>query len=136
MCCAATSWAFTRHKGIRNELADLCSDLNLHVDVEKGPGGTLLRPADVFVQGLVDEPLAVDVGVVHSLPSSIKIAEVQLGKSAKKMKQQNVLERQAQCQRNGWRFLPFLVKTIGVFGGKAQFIMQKIYPCGSTRTAA
>ena len=78
------------------------------------------------MHGLVDEPLAVDVGVVHSLQSSIKIAEVQPGKSAKKMEQQKVLERQALCQRNGWRFLPFVVETIGVFGGKAQFMMQKI----------
>ena len=78
------------------------------------------------MHGLVDEPLAVDVGVVHSLQSSIKIAEVQPGKSAKKMEQQKVLERQALCQRNGWRFLSFVVETIGVFGGKAQFMMQKI----------
>ena len=60
----------------------------------------------------------------HSLQTSIKIAEVQPGKLAKKMEQQK--ERQALCQRNGWRFLPFVVETIGVFGGKAQFMRQKI----------
>ena len=42
------------------------------------------------------------------------------------MEQHKVQERQALCQRNGWRFLPFVVETIGVFGGKAQFLMQNI----------
>ena len=54
------------------------------VDIEKGPDGSLLRPGDVLVHGLVDEPLAVDVGVVHTLQASIKIADVQPGQLAKK----------------------------------------------------
>ena len=90
------------------------------------PDGSLLRPADVLVHGLDDEPSAVDVGVVHTLQSSVKLADVQPGKLAKKMEQQKVQERQALCQRNGWRFLPFVVETIGVFGGKAQYLLQKL----------
>ena len=70
--------------GSRPLPVDLCSDLNLHVDIEKGPNGSLLRPGAVWVHGLVDEPLVVDVGVVHSLQSSIKLVEVQPGKLAKK----------------------------------------------------
>ena len=54
------------------------------------------------------------------------MAEVQPGQLAKKMEQQKVQERQAPCQRNGWRFLPFVAETIGGFGGKAQFLMQKL----------
>ena len=57
LCCHKLG-SYARHNEIRNELADLCSDLNLHVDVEKGPNGTLLRPADVLVHGFVDEALA------------------------------------------------------------------------------
>ena len=57
LCCRKQD-IYARHNEIRNELADLCSDLNLHVDVEKGPNGTLLRPADVLVHGFVDEALA------------------------------------------------------------------------------
>ena len=35
---------YARHNEVRNELASLCSDLSLHVEVEKGPEGSLLRP--------------------------------------------------------------------------------------------
>ena len=66
--------------GSRPLLVDLCWDLNLHVDIKKGPDGSLLWPGAALVHGLIDEPLAVDVGVVHFLQSSIKSAEVQPGK--------------------------------------------------------
>ena len=125
LCCHKLG-IYARHNEIRNELADLCGDLNLRADIEKGPDGSLLRPGDVVVHGRFDEPLAVDVGVVHSLQSSTKIAENQPGDMAKKMEQQKVQERRALCQRAGWRFLPFVVETIGVFGGKAQSLMQKL----------
>ena len=62
--------AYARHNEVRNGLASICNDLNLHVEVTNGgPDGSLLRPVDVLVHGLVDEPLAEDVGVVHTLQS-------------------------------------------------------------------
>ena len=64
--------------------------------------------------------------MVHSLQSSIELAEVQPGKLAEKIEQHKFQERQALCQRSGWRLLPFVVETIGVFGGKTRFMMQKI----------
>ena len=79
-----------------------------------------------MVHGLDDESFAVNVGVMHTLQSSVKLADVQPGKLAKKTEQQKVQERQALCQRNGWRFLPFIVEAIGVFGGKAQNLLQKL----------
>ena len=39
-----------RHKETRNELANLCCDFKLRVDMEKGPDGSLLRPRDVLLQ--------------------------------------------------------------------------------------
>ena len=42
----------------------------------------LLRPGNGLVHGLVDEPLAVDVGVVHTLQSSIQLADVNPGQLA------------------------------------------------------
>ena len=98
LCCHKLG-IYAWHNEIRNELADLCGDLNLRADIEKGPDGSLLRPDDVVVHGRFDEPLAVDVGVVHSLQSSTKIAENQPGDMAKKMEQQKVQERRAMCQR-------------------------------------
>ena len=53
LCCHKLG-IYARHNEIRNELADLCSDLNLHVDVEKGPDGTLLRTADVCMHLLMN----------------------------------------------------------------------------------
>ena len=95
---------YARHNEVRNELESLCSDFALHVEVEKGREGSLLRPGDVLVHGLVDEPLAVDVGVVHTLQSSIPLPDVQPGQLATKMERRKVLERQALYRRNGWSF--------------------------------
>ena len=47
--------------------------------------------------GLVDVPLAVDVGVVHTLQSSIPPANMNPGQHAKKMEGRKSLERQALC---------------------------------------
>ena len=113
---------YARHNEIRNELANICGDLNLKVEAEKGRDGSLL---DVLVHGLVDEPLAVDVGVVHTLQSSILLADVQPGQHAKKMERRKVLERQALCRHCGWSFSPFVMETIGVCGGKANYLLQK-----------
>ena len=55
-----------RHNEVRNELAGICSELNLRVEVEQDTDGSSFRPGDVLVHGLVDEPLAVDVDVVHT----------------------------------------------------------------------
>ena len=115
-----------RHNEVRNELASLCSDLSLHVEVEKGPEGSLLRPGDVLVHGLVDEPLAVDVGLVHTLQSSIPLADVHPGQLASKMERRKVMERQALCKRNGWSFSPFAMETLMVWGGKANGLLQKL----------
>ena len=84
------------------------------MEVEKGPDGSELRPGDVLVHGLVDEPLAVDVGVVHTLRSSILLAVVKPGQPAKKMERRKNLKRQALCRRSGWSFSPFVMETMGV----------------------
>ena len=47
---------YARHNEVRNELANLCGDLNLRVEVEKGPGACLGARALI----------AVDVCVVHT----------------------------------------------------------------------
>ena len=111
MYSAATNWAFMF--AIRNELANLCGDLNLRMEVEKGPDGSLLRPY-ALVHRLVDEPLAVEVGVLHTLQSSILLAVVQPGQLAKTMERRKILGRQALCKRIGWSFSPFAAETIGV----------------------
>ena len=117
---------YARHNKVRNELASICGEIDLRVELEQGPGGSPLRPGDVLVHGLDADPLAVDVGVVHTLQSSINSADVQPGPLAKKMEQRKVLERQALCRRNGWSFSPFAMETIGVWGGKARHLLQKL----------
>ena len=81
---------------------------------------------DILVHGLDAEPLAVNVGVVHTLQSAINLAHVQPGQLARKLEQRKVLERQAFCRRNGWTFSPFAMETIGVWGGKARHVVQKL----------
>ena len=53
LCCHKLG-IYARHNIIRNELVDLCWGLSLHVDIEKGPDGSLLWPGDVLVHGIVD----------------------------------------------------------------------------------
>ena len=91
---------YARHNKVRNELASLCADLNLQVELEKGPEG------DVLVHGLVDVPLAVDVGVVHTLQSSIPPANMNPGQHAKKMEGRKSLDRQALCSAADGRSHP------------------------------
>ena len=78
------------------------------------------------MHGLVDWPLVVDVGVVHTLQSSIPLAGVQPGQLATKREHRKILERQALCKRNGWSFSPFAMEAIGVWGGKANSLLQKL----------
>ena len=111
---------------MRNELASLCGDLNVQVEMEKGPDGSSLRPGDVLVHGFVDVPLAVDAGVVHTLQYSILSADVNPGQLAKQMEQRKILERQALCHRSGRSFIPFAMETIGRWGGKAEHLLQKL----------
>ena len=44
------------------------------------------------------------------------------GQLASKME----MEREALCRRNGWSFSPFAMETIGVCGGKANSLLQKL----------
>ena len=84
------------------------------------------------MHGLVDVPLAVDVGVVHTLQSSILPAVVQPGLLASKMERRKFVERQALCRRNGWAYSPFTMETIGVWGGKANNVLQKLVTLWAT----
>ena len=124
--CVGSHIGFAFARYLRNELANLCSDLNLGVEVEQGPDGSSLRPGDVLVHGLADEPLAVDVGVVHTLQTSVLLADVHPGQLAKKMERRKIIERQALCRHSGWSFSPFAMETIGVWGGKANHLLQKL----------
>ena len=64
--------------------------------------------------------------MVHTLQSLVLLADVQTGQLAKKMERRKVMERQALCKRSGWSFSPFAMETIGVWGGKANSLLQKL----------
>ena len=34
--------------------------------------------------------------------------------------------RSATCRQNGWRFVPFVMETVGSWGGKAQHLLQPL----------
>ena len=67
-----------------------------------------------------------NVGVIHTLQSSILLADVKPGQPAKKMERRKLLKRQALCRRSGWSFSPFVMETIGAWGGKANQLLQKL----------
>ena len=64
--------------------------------------------------------------MVHTLQSLVLLADVQIGQLAKKMERHKVMERQALCKRSVWSFSPFAMETIGVWGGKANSMLQKL----------
>ena len=101
-------------------------DINLHVELERGPEGSSLRPADVLVHGLEGQPVAVDFAVAHTLQSNINLADVQPGQVARHTERRKTTERQALCLANGWTFTPFVMETIGSWGGKGRRLLQQL----------
>ena len=63
---------------------------------------------------------------MHTLQSSIPLADVHPGQLASKLERRKVMERQALCKRNGWSSSPFAMETIGGWGGKANGLLQKL----------
>ena len=120
LCCHPLG-IYNRHNELRNEFALLCKELGLQVDLEKGPEGSILRPADALVQGLDNSPIAVDFSVVHTLQTS----DMRPGKLVKQA-ENRTSERSAICRQEGWNFVPFIVETVGMWGGKARYLSQKL----------
>ena len=125
LCCHPLG-IYNRHNELRNEFALLYKELGLQVELEKGPEGSILRPADALVQGLDVSPIAVDFSVVHTLQTSASLADMRPGKLAKQTENRKTSERSALCRQEGWTFVPFIVETVGSWGGKARYLSQKL----------
>ena len=124
-CCHKLG-IYARHNEVGNEFASLCLDMNLRFETEEGPQGSSFHPADVLVHGLDGQPLAVDFAVVHTLQSQVKLADVQPGNVARHTESQKLMERQALCLANGWTFAPFVMETVGTWGGRKRRVLQKL----------
>ena len=48
------------------------------------------------------------------------------GKLAKQTENRKTGERSSLCRQEGWTFVPFVVETVGTWGGKARHISQKL----------
>ena len=126
LCCPNLG-VYARHNDLRNQVAFLCSELGLKVELEKGPTGSTARPADLLVYGLSDgSPAAVDFSVVHALQLSATLADVQPGKLAKATERRKVQENRALCRSQGWECVPFVVEVLGAWGGKARYFTQQL----------
>ena len=123
LCCAKLG-LYACHNDLRDELAALCLDAGLAVDLEKGPDN--LRPADVLVHGIDNSPLAVDFSVVHPLQPSADLAEVRPRKLARQVENAKVRARLPACRRLGWSLCPFVIEATRAFGGKASHLTQLI----------
>ena len=126
LSCCHPLGIYNRHNELRNEFALLCKELGLHVELEKGPEGSILRPADALVQGLDNSPIAVDFSVVHTLQTPVSLADMRAGKLAKQAENRKTSERSAICRQEGWTFVPFIAETVGMWGGKARYVSQKL----------
>ena len=122
----STLGSYARHNDLRNKFASLCQNAGLRVEVEKGPDGSLERPADVLVHGLERSPVAVDFSVVHALQPSSSLADVHPGRLAAQVERLKRHQNAALCQRAGWLCQPFAVEAVGAWGGGARYITQKV----------
>ena len=125
LCCARLG-SYARHNDLRNKFAALCQESGLRVELERGPVGSTLRPADVLVHGLDSSPVAVDFSVVHALQPSCALADVLPGKMAAQVERIKRRENAGSCQRAGWVCQPFVVEAVGAWGGGARFLTQRL----------
>ena len=117
LCCHPLG-IYNRHSKLRNEFALLCKELGLQVSLKKGPEGSILCPADALVQGLNNSPVAVDFSVVHTLQTSASLADMRPGKLAKQPENRNTGGRSVIFRQEGWKFVPFIMETVGMWGGQ------------------
>ena len=64
--------------------------------------------------------------MVHTLQTSASLADMRPGKLAKQAENRKTSERSAICRQEGWTFVPFVVETVGMWGGKARYLSQKL----------
>ena len=67
--------------------------------------------------------------MVHTLQSSVNLADVQPGKLAEQMEDHKVNEKQAVCRQNGWSFAPFVMES-GIKSEEAQCCAEARYAVG------
>ena len=126
LCCTSLG-IYTRHNALRNEVAAICTEMGLQAEIEVRLPGTYDRPADVLIHGLGEcASTAVDFSVVHPLQLSANLAEVQAGKLAKRVEQRKIHQQAGACRSAGWEFSPFVIETLGAWGGHAQHLVQQI----------
>jgi hypothetical protein len=126
LCCSDLG-VYSRHTHLRNELAEVCVELGLQVEIEKNIPGSHTRPADVLVHGLVDGlPTALDCSVTHPLQLSSPLAGVLPGKQAKVVERRKLRDSFWASKRAGWDFHPFVLETVGAWGGHARHVLQHI----------
>ena len=65
-------------------------------------------------------------GGLRLVPPSASLADMRPGKLAKQTENRKTSERSALCRQEGWTFVPFIVETVGSWGGKARYLSQKL----------
>jgi len=80
------------------------------------------RPADLLIRGLEEEPLALDVSIIHPAPPSSRptFDAVSLRETHKFQKYSD------SCTVLGWLFRPFCLSTFGEFGPCASDIITRL----------
>ena len=81
----------------------------------------------MLVHGLAEgSPAALDFSVTHPLQLSGNLAEVRSGIKAKEVERQKSKESRSLCLRAGWSHHPFVLETMGSWGGQARFVSQRL----------
>ena len=115
----------TRHKKLRDTLAETCRRAHLSVKVEAGSNHTKdhshTHPADILVPNWSTGKLAAFDLSVTSPPNSNVLLEAGLaaGQAARATEQSKHDENDVKCKELGWICVPMVVEAYGAWGTEA-----------------
>ncbi len=83
------------------------------------------RPADLLIEGAI--PTCVDVSVTSSVQNfTLNARYSRAGLAAQAMEKKKIDLCRADCERNGLRFTPLVVETLGGFGKESYALLERI----------
>ena len=117
-----------RHDLIRNVLARFCRDALLCPTVEEN--GLLVEdagncPADIFIPDFNGRGVCIDVSVVSSHINRNQ-SGLQPGYNAHQAEIAKCQKYLPCCSNNGFRFVPFIIESLGGFGPQALAFMDQL----------
>ena len=133
-----------RHNALADHFADTCSNARLAPQREKslgnrGPGGALTRPGDVFLPSLfLGKPIVLDFAVTHAQQSkytdTVRNASwVAAGSFAEHYASEQKVRQRRESEDAGSDFTAMVVESYGSWSASALAVLRKVENEGQKR---